>query len=194
MSEKIALNVKGMSHLSKITLSSFILIQQGKEEVSSSCCPKTTVILKPKENRPNRRRRQNDFLKKKIPKKYRYPIEYWYCVMEHPVIKPDERIIIESFFIEDRTWKEVQEVFLQKTGVFNSTAALQMKINRLIKRIKSKSISKSRITTPLAPEISLSNEPQDILENLIGPEKTSVECQTQLNMLQNGMNVCFPRL
>ncbi|RKF60424.1 hypothetical protein OnM2_051021 [Erysiphe neolycopersici] len=169
-------------------ISGKVSLEIGDKEVSSSCCPKTTLISESKEIRPNYRRRQNNFLKKKIPKKYQYSIEFWHGAMENPMVKPVERIIIESFFIEDRTWKEVQEIFLHKTGVFNSTAALQMKINRLLKKMKSKSISKSRITTPPVSENLLSNEPRDILHNIFGQQIISKECQTQFNILQNRMS------
>ncbi|RKF59228.1 hypothetical protein OnM2_061054 [Erysiphe neolycopersici] len=102
---------------------------EGNQEVSVSYHSNTLVISGTNMSRARRQRRETISSKKRKTRKR--DTAFWHRAIERPDTKPVDRLVARLCHIEHRSWKEIQEIVIEKTGVFNKIPAMQMKMTRL---------------------------------------------------------------
>ncbi|POS87229.1 hypothetical protein EPUL_006384 [Erysiphe pulchra] len=163
-------------------LNSFPLIPLD-QEVSISCIP--NALLKSRTNMSRARRQRRETLSSKKRRSRKRDTAFWHRAIERPDTKPVDRLVARLCHIEHRSWKEVQEIVIETTGVFNNIAAMQMKMTRLKGKMDADSPSISSILPVSTIEELSMQEKQRPLNNELCQEANFEGFNTQPNLNEN---------
>ncbi|KAI6251092.1 hypothetical protein HI914_00733 [Erysiphe necator] len=158
-------------------------ISLSSKDFSASCLPNTVVISGTKMSRAKRQKRQRLSSKKRRARKR--DIEFWHRAIERPDTKPVDRLVAHLSHIEHRSWKEVQEIVVQRTGIFNKIPAMQMKMTRLKEKAEAEFASSSSVLSVSIGEEFPLKEAQWPFENGTIQEANSDGYVWQPNLLEN---------
>lgn len=156
------------------------------QEVSLSCLPDNLVISG--RNMSRGRRQQRETLSSKKRRTRKRDTAFWHRAIQRPDTKPVDRLVARLCHIEHRSWKEVQEIVIETTGIFNNIAAMQMKMTRLKGKVDADSPSIPSILPVSTTEELPSQESQRPLDNELCQETKFESFNTLPNLHENVMN------